>query len=273
MTTVHKAHHPTASHAAHAPSKLELGSSGASVKQLQLELKQAGLYSGPIDGHFGSQTDASLKKFQRQHGLKADGWAGPQTLAKLKGHSTGSSTHSSFTPSKTSAKPTTGAGPAVQASGPRTGQINSMLQWSKSKVGTPYAAVNPFRFGSVPWDGKAHTSVNGTGTVYHFPKGTQVFDCSGFVVASYRKLGVDLAAHGLATSGAINANSNHFLQNVPTSQLQPGDLITLKPENGVGHVVIYEGNGRIVQCSGGKGVNEAPLDWSRVQSARRVPLP
>lgn len=279
MTTVHKAHATTASHAAHpASSKLTLGASGASVKQLQQELKAAGLYSGPIDGKFGSQTDAAVKKFQRQHGLKADGWAGPQTLAKLKGHTTGTSGHSTFTPSKstskTSAKPPAGGpGPTVEASGPRSAQISSMLNWSRSKVGTPYAAVNPFRFGNVPWDGKAHTSVNGTGTVYHYPKGTQVFDCSGFVVASYRQLGVDLAAHGLATSSAINANANHFLQNVPTDQLQPGDLITLKPENGVGHVVIYEGNGKIVQCSGGKGVNEAPLDWSRVQSARRVPLP
>ena len=147
-----------------------------------------------------------------------------------------------------------------------------MLGWSKSKVGTPYAAVNPFRFGDVKWDGGAHKSVNGSGTTYRYAKGTQVFDCSGFVVASFRKLGVDLAKHGLTSSGAMHANHGGFLKNVPVSALQPGDLITLKPHNGVGHVVIYLGGGRIVQSSGGKGVNVAALDFSRVQSARRVPI-
>jgi cell wall-associated NlpC family hydrolase len=158
------------------------------------------------------------------------------------------------------------------AGGSRGTKIASMLAWSKSKVGTPYAAVNPFRFGDVRWDGGAHKSVNGSGTTYRYPKGTQVFDCSGFVVASFRKLGVDLAKHGLASSGTIHANARGFLKNVPVNALQPGDLITLKPHNGVGHVVIYLGGGKIVQSSGGKGVNVAALDWSRVQSARRVPL-
>jgi cell wall-associated NlpC family hydrolase len=151
--------------------------------------------------------------------------------------------------------------------------VNTLLDWAKSKKGTPYAAVNPFRFGTVPWDGQPHTSLNKTGTVYHYPKGTQVFDCSGFVVACYRQLGVDLAAHGLASSATINANSKGFLQDVPVSDLQPGDLITFNPDNGVGHVAIYEGDGKIMQCSGGKGVNEAPLDYANIQSVRRVPLP
>lgn len=248
--------------------KLVKGAKGPAVSELQSKLKSLGLYRGAVGGNFGPQTEAAVRAFQKMKGLKVDGWAGPQTLGAMGGVSTFSA--GSGTPASSGAAPA--QGPDVVASGPRAAKIDSMLAWSKSKVGAPYAAVNPFRFGDVLWDGKAHQSVNGSGSTYQYPKGTQVFDCSGFVVASFRTLGVDLAAKGLATSGAIHHNANGFLQNVPTNQLQPGDLITFKPKNGVGHVVIYLGNGKIVQSSGGKGVNVADLDWSRVQSARRVPL-
>ena len=36
-----------------------------------------------VDYKFGAQTEAAVKKFQRAHGLKADGIAGPKTLQKL----------------------------------------------------------------------------------------------------------------------------------------------------------------------------------------------
>ena len=35
------------------------------------------------DGVFGSQTKNAVKEFQRHHGLKIDGIAGPETLAAL----------------------------------------------------------------------------------------------------------------------------------------------------------------------------------------------
>ena len=244
--------------------RLVRGASGAAVRELQAMLRELGLYSANVGGNFGPLTDAAVRAFQRKHGLKVDGWAGPKTLAALKRahpqRATGSSPVSSFTP-------------AAGATGAPAAGIAGMLDWAKSKVGTPYAAVNPFRFGDVPWDGQPHRSVNGSGSIYNYPRGTQVFDCSGFVVAAYRKLGVDLAARGLASSGTIHANAGGFLQNIDPSQLRPGDLVTYEPKNGVGHVVIYLGDGKMVQASGGRGVNVADLDWSRVQSARRVPLP
>lgn len=259
-----------ASRASFSSGRLVRGAAGAAVRQLQAMLKDLGLYSGNIGGNFGPLTDAAVRAFQRKHGLKVDGWAGPKTMAALqrvmqqpgKVTAPGSSPVSSFTP----------AAGATGAGAPAAG-IAGMLDWAKSKVGTPYAAVNPFRFGDVPWDGRAHRSVNGSGSTYQYPRGTQVFDCSGFVVAAYRKLGIDLAAKGLASSWAIHANAGGFLQNIDPSQLRPGDLVTYKPKNGVGHVVIYLGDGKMVQASGGKGVNVADLDWSRVQSARRVPVP
>ena len=60
-----------------------VGSQGNEVKAIQQELKDRGLYSGEVDGIFGSATESAVKRFQTQQGLTADGVAGPQTLAKL----------------------------------------------------------------------------------------------------------------------------------------------------------------------------------------------
>ncbi len=52
------------------------GSRGTVVKQIQKALK---LYP---DGIFGTETEAAVCDFQKEHGLKADGIVGPSTLAK-----------------------------------------------------------------------------------------------------------------------------------------------------------------------------------------------
>ena len=61
----------------------KMGSTGAEVKAIQQTLKERGLYNGSIDGIYGSQTQAAVKKFQKQQGLAVDGIAGPQTLKRL----------------------------------------------------------------------------------------------------------------------------------------------------------------------------------------------
>jgi N-acetylmuramoyl-L-alanine amidase len=42
-----------------------------------------GFDGGRADGIFGARTDAALRAFQRQIGLRSDGWCGPQTLRAL----------------------------------------------------------------------------------------------------------------------------------------------------------------------------------------------
>ena len=59
------------------------GSSGSVVSQIQTLLKNQGFYSGAVDGVYGSATEAAVKKYQQRFGLKADGMAGPQTLAYM----------------------------------------------------------------------------------------------------------------------------------------------------------------------------------------------
>lgn len=229
---------------------LKPGAKGDFVKWMQALLKNHGYNPGPVDGQYGPMTLKAVSAFQKAHGLAGSGTVGPITWGLL-------------------SKAPSGTAPVPGSTGPVSGGIAGMLNWARSMIGSKYAAVNPFRFGEVLWDGKPHTSVNGSGTVYNYPKGTRVFDCSGFVVAAYRKLGIDLAAHGCFSTGTMQASS--FLQTVSQSQLRPGDLIFYKPHNGIGHVVIYAGNGQCIECAGGVGVVARTVDWSRVQSYRRVP--
>ena len=62
---------------------LEEGQSGYEVERVQKALKDAGLYSGPIDGEFTPELTEALKKFQDQQQLEPDGVAGPRTLKAL----------------------------------------------------------------------------------------------------------------------------------------------------------------------------------------------
>lgn len=56
------------------------GSRGSEVRTIQEKLKRWGYYNGNVDGIYGSQTVAAVKRFQQKNGLKVDGIAGTQTL-------------------------------------------------------------------------------------------------------------------------------------------------------------------------------------------------
>ena len=66
---------------------IKKGMSGDTVRWLQWALVKDKCYvlnnKGQIDGHFGNNTLTALKKFQRKHGLAADGYCGPATQAKI----------------------------------------------------------------------------------------------------------------------------------------------------------------------------------------------
>lgn len=61
----------------------KIGSSGKEVTAIQKALKERGLFTADITGYYGTQTQAAVRKFQRQKGLTVDGIAGPQTLSAL----------------------------------------------------------------------------------------------------------------------------------------------------------------------------------------------
>lgn len=59
---------------------LQEGMSGGIVKMLQELIEGMGYDVGEIDGVFGPQTKAAVQQLQRDHGLDADGIAGPLTM-------------------------------------------------------------------------------------------------------------------------------------------------------------------------------------------------
>ncbi len=71
------------------------GSTGEMVKQIQRKLQSTTAYKGKIDGVFGSETEAAVKKYQGWVGLTRDGIVGERTLNYL-GISTSNNTSSSY---------------------------------------------------------------------------------------------------------------------------------------------------------------------------------
>ncbi|WP_233608203.1 C40 family peptidase [Nocardia stercoris] len=86
------------------------------------------------------------------------------------------------------------------------------------------------------------------------------FDCSGLTSWAYEQAGVDIPRTSFEQSNAG--------QPVALDDLQPGDLLVT---NGGGHVVMYAGDGQILQApQSGETVSYAPLNTSDVVTARRI---
>ena len=65
---------------------LKKGMTGADVKELQEQLIRLGYSCGKCgaDGDFGADTEAAVKKFQKEYGCGVDGQVGSETMAALK---------------------------------------------------------------------------------------------------------------------------------------------------------------------------------------------
>lgn len=53
------------------------------AKEIQTALKNAGFYTGTVDGKIGSKSKKAIEEFQKANGLTADGKVGPKTWAAL----------------------------------------------------------------------------------------------------------------------------------------------------------------------------------------------
>jgi hypothetical protein len=79
----HAARMPADQHARPGPRTLRFGHDGADVVSLQRVLARVGLLSSKEDGHFGRDTEAAVREFQRSHGLHDDGVVGRRTAVAL----------------------------------------------------------------------------------------------------------------------------------------------------------------------------------------------
>jgi hypothetical protein len=62
---------------------LQVGDAGGAVTRLQRRLQAAGVFDARVDGSFGKDTDAAVRRFQESAGLEVDGVVGPATWAAL----------------------------------------------------------------------------------------------------------------------------------------------------------------------------------------------
>jgi peptidoglycan hydrolase-like protein with peptidoglycan-binding domain len=62
---------------------LKKGSKGNPVRRLQLTLSLGGHDTKGVDGHFGANTESSVKRLQKSAGLAADGVVGPRTWEQV----------------------------------------------------------------------------------------------------------------------------------------------------------------------------------------------
>ena len=54
-----------------------------SAKEIQAALKNAGFYTGSVDGKLGAKSKNAIEAFQKANGLTADGKVGPKTWTAL----------------------------------------------------------------------------------------------------------------------------------------------------------------------------------------------
>ena len=118
-----------------------------------------------------------------------------------------------------------------------------VVAWAYWAAAQPGAATS-YLYGGVPGIGQ------GTHT-----------DCSGFVVAVYRKVGRSLQR----TSQMQYSSAPHH----PTrSQIRPADLVCFNYEGPHTHVGIYVGKGYMVADQHtGSGILRVPVDWAHFDGA------
>jgi cell wall-associated NlpC family hydrolase len=178
----------------------------------------------PADGLYGPVSRRAVRAFQKRKGLLVDGIVGPQTLGAL-----GIERRA---PARSGGGREAAPAPATSSRGARVAQL------SRRYLGVPYR-----------WGGSSPS----TG-----------FDCSGFVMYLYRKVGVSLPHNA--------AMQYRYGRAVSRSSLRAGDLVFF---NGLGHVGIYLGGGRFIHApSSGDVVKISSLgdSWyrSRWVGARRI---
>jgi peptidoglycan DL-endopeptidase CwlO len=263
-----RARSPRAAHVA--DRLLRFGSRGPAVARVQRALGVA------ADGIFGPRTRAAVRAFQRGHGLLVDGIVGPQTRGALFADQSGTRYIRAWwvEPVQRAVHvPVDGLyGPITRAAvrayqarhglivdgivGPQTlgslgigptgsqGQAGEDATSAHSTRGARAAAVAT-RYLGVPyrWGGAS-------------PSG---FDCSGFVMYVFGRVGVSLPHNAAA--------QYRYGRPVSRGNLAPGDLVFF---DGLGHVGIYLRGGRFIHAPHTGDVVKISSIWDSWYASRWV---
>jgi peptidoglycan DL-endopeptidase CwlO len=266
---------------------LKLGSRGPAVARVQRAL---GIRA---DGDFGPKTKRAVRAFQKRHGLLADGVVGPKTRRALFAAKPGPNPKRAQQAKqrfihawwvvpvqrKLGVRADGDYGPvtrrAVRAFQKRKGLIVDGIVGPQTlralgiRRGSPVRSTGGRRAAvTVSTRGArvARMSKRYLGIRYRWAGSSPSsgFDCSGFTMFMYRKVGV-----GLPHNAAMQYR---YGRAVPRSRLRSGDLVFF---NGLGHVGIYlRGNRFIHASSSGGGVMISSLSGSwygdRYVGARRL---
>ena len=105
-------------------------SSEPTMRNIQIALKNAGMYPGVVSGTGGVKTKAAVKDFQKANGLAADGKVGPKTWAKL----------SAYLNAATAAPAATASEPATAPAPEKTSKTRKTTKHTRRSVSEPPAA-------------------------------------------------------------------------------------------------------------------------------------
>ncbi len=126
------------------------------------------------------------------------------------------------------------------------GDVNGMIDWALTRIGTPYSqCLGP--------DARPQDPICPPGTNRY---GVGFFDCSGFLSAAYRKIGVSVPVTTYAMEADARFMSLRVADKLDPGVLQPGDVFLMD-----GHTGMYVGGGQILHARSGGLTLEPTPSW------------
>mgnify|MGYP001560479080 CR=1 FL=1 len=237
---------------------IKIGSTGESVIFLQQSLTKLGYKPGPIDGIFGSKTEAAVKLFQKAKGLVVDGIVGVNTwnaIYKAMVLKSGSTGEVVIFLQQSLAAIGYNPGPIDGIFGPKTEAAVKLFQKAKGLVvdgivgGSTWTAI----YNALELIANVDVSILGNKVVAYSKKFIGVpylyggttpagFDCSGFVQYVYAHNGAYQVKLPRETYAQIKVGTP-----ISKADLQPGDLVFFGSISSPSHDGIYIGSNQFIE--------------------------
>lgn len=101
---------------------------------------------------------------------------------------------------------------------------------------------------------------------------TKGCDCSGFVYLVYANFGINTPRYSMSFLNVGTEVDWGTMSNPKEENLQIGDIIVYNKKNGIGHVAIYMGNGKIVEAQSSSTGITSDRDWNcrSIAGVRRI---